>query len=107
MHLFKQKINWPAIVGQVGLLLHVPAGMAALTLIVALVFKERFSLIPFGTVAVFSLVVGQTLYRATKGAKGCSPLGCNGHCGAGVAPVLAYRIDPFCLDLSPSTEQRK
>ena len=69
MHLFRQKINWPAIVGQVGLLLHVPAGMAALTFIVAFVFEEWFALIPFGAVAVFSFIVGQALYRFTKRAK--------------------------------------
>ncbi|MCB1110838.1 MAG: TrkH family potassium uptake protein [Chlamydiia bacterium] len=69
MHLFKQKVNWSAIVGQVGLLLHVPAGMALLTLIIALIFKEWFALIPFGVVGVSSLIGGQVLYWSTKRAK--------------------------------------
>ncbi len=69
MHLFRQKINWKAIVGQVGLLLHVPAIMAFITLAICFVFEETFALLPFGMVALFSLIMGQLMYRLTKGAK--------------------------------------
>ncbi|MCB1107446.1 MAG: TrkH family potassium uptake protein, partial [Chlamydiia bacterium] len=69
VHLFKQKMNWSAIIGQIGLLLHVPAGMAAISLVIILIFQEWFALIPFGTIAIFSFALGQILYRSTKRAK--------------------------------------
>lgn len=69
MHLFRQKINWPAIVGQVGLLLHVPAGMAVTAFAIGLIFQEWFALIPFGVVAASSFAIGQILFWSTKGAK--------------------------------------
>ncbi|MCB1072814.1 MAG: TrkH family potassium uptake protein [Chlamydiia bacterium] len=69
MLFFKQKINWQAIVGQVGLLFHVPATMAAATLIIGLIYHEWFSLLPFGALTLFSLVVGQLMYRLPHRAK--------------------------------------
>lgn len=69
MHLFKQKINWQAVIGQVGLLLHVPAAMATLSLGICLIFKEWFALIPFASLAVFCFAIGQILLYATKRAK--------------------------------------
>ncbi|WP_316358541.1 TrkH family potassium uptake protein [Candidatus Neptunichlamydia sp. REUL1] len=69
MNLIKQKINWLAVIGQLGLLLHVPTGMATTTLIIALIFEEWFALVPFGTVAAFSLALGQLLYRLGKRSK--------------------------------------
>ncbi|MCP5506020.1 MAG: TrkH family potassium uptake protein [Chlamydiales bacterium] len=69
MHLFRQKLNWAAIVGQLGLLLHVPAAMAFLTLLVALFFGEWFALIPFTVVGFGTLILGQVAYQLNKKAK--------------------------------------
>ncbi len=63
MSLFKQKIHWRGIFGQVGLLIHVPAGMAFLSMIIALIFEEWFALIPFAVTGIVCLAIGQTLYR--------------------------------------------
>lgn len=69
MFFFKQKVNWQAIVGQVGILLHVPAAMAAATLVIGIIYEEWLSLLPFGILALFSLAVGQLMYRSTQRAK--------------------------------------
>ena len=69
MHLFKQKLNGAAILGQTGLILHVPAAMAAITMLIALVFGEWFALIPFGTIAVVTCALGQIAYRLGKKAR--------------------------------------
>lgn len=50
-----------------GKLLHLPAGLAVITLPVILYFEEWFALIPFGIMAGISLVTGQILYHAFKG----------------------------------------
>ena len=69
MHLIKQKINWPAVTGQIGLLLHVPAAMAAVTLIIAILFQEWFALLPFGTIAISALILGQAAFQPNKKAR--------------------------------------
>jgi trk system potassium uptake protein TrkH len=69
MELFKQKIRWGAILGQVGLLLHVPAAMAAVSLLIALLFKEYFALTALGVTAASSFIIGQILFWTTKGSK--------------------------------------
>ncbi len=69
MFFFTQKINWQAIIGQVGLILHIPVAMAGLTLIIGVIYGEWFSLLPFGALGVFSLLLAQIMYRLTKKAK--------------------------------------
>ncbi|MCB1075631.1 MAG: TrkH family potassium uptake protein [Simkania sp.] len=63
MSLFDQKIHWKSIWSQTGLLLHVPAAMAAVSLIICVIYQEWFALIPLISVAVFGFGVGQLLYR--------------------------------------------
>lgn len=62
-------MNWPAIVGQLGILLHVPVAMAAITLLIALIYREWFALISFETVAVVTFILGQIAYRTCQCAK--------------------------------------
>ncbi|QVL57295.1 MAG: TrkH family potassium uptake protein [Simkaniaceae bacterium] len=113
MHLFRQKINWLAIIGQVGLLLHVPAAMAAFTLIIGIFYAEWFSLIPFGFLALFSLVLGQLMYRLTQKAKaahlwdamliaGISWLFCSI-----LAAIPFYWISHICLNAGTDSEVLK
>ena len=64
-----QRINWLAISGHIGRLLHVPGVMALITLPIALIFEEWYAFIPFATLGVVSLIIGQLLYHTTKGAK--------------------------------------
>lgn len=66
MHLLKQKINWAAVTSQLGLLLHVPAGMAALSLLICVIFNEWEGLIPFTTLAFLSFGLGQIMYRGAQ-----------------------------------------
>jgi trk system potassium uptake protein TrkH len=70
--------------------------MAAVTLIIALIFREWFALIPFGMVALFSLAVGQCLYRLKKGAKGARLW--DGMVIAGLGWLLCSLVAaiPFC-----------
>lgn len=103
MNLIKQKINWLAIIGQLGLLLHVPAGMATTALIIALIFKEWFALIPFGIVAAFSLILGQFLYRLGKRSKASNLW--DAMVIAGLAHMFAYCCYPFLLDLPSSASK--
>ncbi|MCB1085127.1 MAG: TrkH family potassium uptake protein [Chlamydiia bacterium] len=69
MYFIRQKIHWEAILGQIGLLLHVPAVMAALTLVIALIFKEDYAYLPFGSLAVSGIAIGQLFYRLSKKAE--------------------------------------
>ena len=50
----------------IGKLLHLPAGLALLSLPVIIYFREWFSLLPFGLMALSSLVIGQVLYQLFK-----------------------------------------
>ena len=66
MSSLKQSIQWSAILQKVGVLLHVPAAMAAFSLVIALIFKERFALVPLITVAAVGSGLGQFLFRFFK-----------------------------------------
>lgn len=57
-----------AFLRDIGKLLHIPAGLAVLTLPVILYFSEWFALLPFGGMALISLGAGQLLYHIFKGA---------------------------------------
>lgn len=61
--LLRQKIHWKSIWGQVGLLLHIPAGMGSISLIICTIFQEWFALIPMTTLALIGFGSGQFLYR--------------------------------------------
>lgn len=63
MPLFDQKIHWKSIWSQVGLLLHVPAVMATISLLICIIFKEWFAVIPLIFVALIGFGVGQLFYR--------------------------------------------
>jgi trk system potassium uptake protein len=65
----KQKINWQAIFGQIGLLLHVPGGMALISIGISLIFKEWDSILPFSVIGVVSIGLGQLLFRLSLKAK--------------------------------------
>ena len=58
-----QKIHFKAIVGNVGLLLHVPAIMAFLSLIIATIFGEMYAFLPFLITGMIGVGVGQLLFR--------------------------------------------
>jgi trk system potassium uptake protein TrkH len=49
-----------------GLLVHVPGLMAAVSIPVALVAREHVAIVPLGLTAVLSLVAGQALFRAFR-----------------------------------------
>ena len=61
--LFQQKIHWRAIFAQIGLLLHVPAAMAGISLIICMIFGEWYALLPFAVIGIVGLGIGQSLYR--------------------------------------------
>ena len=69
MALLNQKINWQAIFGQIGLLLHVPGVMAFLSIGICFIFAEWFAIIPFAVVGVVGVGLGQLLYRLTLNGK--------------------------------------
>ena len=50
----------------IGLFLHIPAFMAAVSLPVCLLAKETYAFVPFLTCAIASLTLGQILYRLNK-----------------------------------------
>lgn len=62
MAFLKQKIHLKPILGNIGLILHVPALMAFFTLIIGIIFGEIFALIPFLTMGVICLIVAQVLF---------------------------------------------
>lgn len=51
----------------IGRLLHLPAGLAIISLPVIIYFSEWFALLPFGIMALVSLVTGQLFYHFFKG----------------------------------------
>jgi trk system potassium uptake protein TrkH len=59
----QQKINIKAILGNIGLLLHVPIFMYLLTLFISLIFKEYFAILPIFLVLIFNLIIAQFLYK--------------------------------------------
>src|SRR3989304_444503 len=60
---FFQKIHVKAIAGNVGLFLHIPAVMSIITVLVSLIFKEYFSIMPLLITAAINLAIAQILYR--------------------------------------------
>ena len=66
MSIFDQKIHWKSIWSQTGLLLHVPAAMATISLIICMIFQEWFALIPLIAVAAIGFGVGQFFFRLFK-----------------------------------------
>lgn len=58
-----QKLHFKPMLGNLGLLLHIPATMALLSLLIALIFQEYFALLPLLGTGVLGLGVGQLLYR--------------------------------------------
>lgn len=66
MTLFDQKIHWKSIWSQTGLLLHVPAAMAAISLVICIIFEEWFALFPLLLVAALGFGIRQLLYRIFK-----------------------------------------
>ena len=65
----KQKINWQAIFGQIGLLLHVPGGMAFITIGICCIFREWHTILPFAVIGAASIGLGQLLYHLSLKAK--------------------------------------
>lgn len=63
MSLFDQKVHWKSVWSLTGLLLHVPAAMAAISLIICVIYQEWFAIIPLLSVAAFAFGIGQLLYR--------------------------------------------
>ena len=49
--------------GNIGLLLHIPSGMALVSMLIALIFREYYALIPLACTGVFGIIIGQILYR--------------------------------------------
>lgn len=58
-----------AFLRDIGKLLHIPAGLALLSLPVIIYFSEWFALWPFAGMALVSLVAGQIFFHAFKGAE--------------------------------------
>ena len=58
-----QKFHFKAILGSVGLLLHVPGIMALISLLIALIYNEFYAILPFLSVGVAGIVLGQVLFR--------------------------------------------
>ena len=58
-----QKFHLQAILGNIGLLLHVPSVMALVSLLIALIYKEYYALLPLLYTAVLGLIIAQILYR--------------------------------------------
>ena len=60
---FFQKVHVKAIAGNVGLFIHIPAVMSIITVLVSVVFKEYFSIMPLLITAAINLAIAQILYR--------------------------------------------
>lgn len=65
MQHFRQKIHWQAILGQMGLLLHVPGCMAWITVGICSLFQEWDAILPFGVTGALGIGLGQILYRGS------------------------------------------
>ncbi len=63
----KSSIN--AFLRDIGKLLHIPAGLAVLSLPVIISYSEWFALLPFGSMALLSLGTGQLFFHVFKGAE--------------------------------------
>ncbi|MDN3504928.1 MAG: potassium transporter TrkG [Rhabdochlamydiaceae bacterium] len=62
----KKKMDFIHVLGNVGLILHVPGIMAVISIIVCLVFQEYYSIIPFTVTALISFGIGQLLYQTCE-----------------------------------------
>jgi trk system potassium uptake protein TrkH len=62
-YFLNQKINIRAILGNIGLLLHVPIFMYLITIFISLIFKEYYAILPILSVLIFNLILAQLLYR--------------------------------------------
>ncbi|MCF7806824.1 MAG: TrkH family potassium uptake protein [Simkaniaceae bacterium] len=60
-------VDFKRVVGNVGLILHVPGIMALLSIIVALIFNEEYAVFPFLATFLISIGLGQLLYHLCKG----------------------------------------
>ncbi|MBN2479708.1 MAG: TrkH family potassium uptake protein [Parachlamydiales bacterium] len=60
---FKQKIHIKAIIGNIGLFLHIPALMAFISVIISWIFAEYYSIFPLLMIGLFNLLLAQLLYR--------------------------------------------
>ncbi|WP_051205436.1 TrkH family potassium uptake protein [Salinimicrobium xinjiangense] len=58
-----------AFLRDIGKLLHIPAGLAVLSLPVIIYFSEWFAIWPFAGMALISLITGQIFYHVFKGAE--------------------------------------
>ncbi|MBN1914277.1 MAG: TrkH family potassium uptake protein [Parachlamydiales bacterium] len=59
----RQKIHFKAIVGNIGLLIHVPAFMSLFSIGICIIFHETFAIFPFLMTAIISGLIGQSLYH--------------------------------------------
>jgi trk system potassium uptake protein TrkH len=62
----KPKLHIFKIVSTLGMLLQIPAFMAFFSIIIAIVFKEYFALLPLILISVIYFILGQILYRKFK-----------------------------------------
>lgn len=77
------------VIRNIGLLLHVPAIMAVVTLPVCLVFDEAFGLLPFALTALAAVIPAQLLFRLLKGSPDATLL------DAMVVTATAWAIIPL------------
>jgi trk system potassium uptake protein TrkH len=57
------KAETQTVIRNTGLLLHIPGGMALLSLPICLIFKEFYCILPFLVTVIISFAIGQLLYR--------------------------------------------
>ena len=84
-----QAVHFKAILGYVGILIHVPGAMALASIVIALVFEEFFAIIPFLCCAFFSFSLGQILYRIFFEPRACHLW------DAMIIAALAWIVIPF------------
>ncbi|MCK4934073.1 MAG: TrkH family potassium uptake protein [Simkaniaceae bacterium] len=58
-----QKVNFKAVFGNIGLLIHIPAIMALISLPICFIFKEYYACIPLLVTAAIGIGIGQLLYQ--------------------------------------------
>lgn len=59
----KQTVHWKAILGNLGLLMHVPCLMALFSTLIALIYDDLFSIMPLLLTGVIGLFLAQIFYR--------------------------------------------
>ncbi len=60
---FGQKIHVKAIVGNIGLFLHIPAVIAFISIFISLIFKEYFAVYPLLSIGLINIILAHILYR--------------------------------------------